>query len=266
MYFIANREDWLPKLPFTRAGWELDDEVDMIYGPGAGYTHLSNILASLPADNKPRYTNYGKGVLAWETDAEAAQFVNQYADFISADFYFWTDPNICAEHEGGRMYLHLGLFTQQNVRALTASECRNAWNYGYMIDRLRQLDAMSGGTAPTQRKPMWSFVEVGNPWSEDMPKITPAQLRAAVWHSIIAGARGIIYFNHTFGGTCQTQHALRDQCYDTIRVTVQSTNQQITQLASVLNSSFADGYVTASSGVHAKGSICAASGLQKEAR
>ena len=37
------------------------------------------------------------------------------------------------------------------------------------------------------------------------PSITPPQIRAAVWHSLIAGARGITYFNHSFGGRCQTQ-------------------------------------------------------------
>jgi hypothetical protein len=249
MYFIAHAGDWVSQLPFARAGWELDDEVDMIYGAPSGFTHLSTILSSLPADNKPRYANYGKGVMAWLSDADASQFVDQYPDVTSADFYFWTDPDICVESQGGWFYLHLGLFTEQTLRALTTSECRNAWNYGYVIDRLRQLDAMAGGTAPTQRKSMWAFVEVGNPWTVSVPYITPAQLQAAIWHSIIAEARGIIYFNHSFAGACITQHALRESCYAAIRATVQTTNQQITQLAPVLNSSFADGYVTVSSGV-----------------
>ena len=29
--------------------------------------------------------------------------------------------------------------------------------------------------------------------------IAPEEVRAAVWHSLIAGARGIVYFNHSFG-------------------------------------------------------------------
>ena len=58
---------------------------------------------------------------------------------------------------------------------------------------MRALDAMDG-----QRKPIWNFVEVGHPFTEsNAPTITGPQIRAAVWHSIIAGARGIIYFNHT---------------------------------------------------------------------
>lgn len=249
MHYFAHAGEWVQQLPFTRSGWELDDEVDMRFSASQGFARLSSILSTLPADNKPRYANYGKGVLSWLSDANAAQYINQYPDVTSADLYFWTDPHVCGETEGGWLYVNIGLFTDQNVRALTNAECRNAWNYGYVIDRLRQLDGMTGGTAPAQRKPMWAFVEVGNPWTEVVPPITPVQLRSAVWHSIIAGARGVIYFNHTFGGPCQTQHALRDSCYASIRAAVLSVNQQITQLAPVLNASFADGYVTASSGV-----------------
>ena len=47
-------------------------------------------------------------------------------------------------------------------------------------------------------KPVWAVVELGHPFSEsDWPTITPAQVRAAVWQSLIAGARGIVYFNHS---------------------------------------------------------------------
>ena len=65
---------------------------------------------------------------------------------------------------------------------------------------------------------MLAFVELGHPFTEeDWPSITPAQARAAVWSSIIHGAQGIIYFNHSFGGPCQTQHILRDPCYAGMR-------------------------------------------------
>ena len=75
--------------------------------------------------------------------------------------------------------------------------------------------------------------------SEDhWPSITPSQIRAAVWHSLIAGARGITYFNHSFGGRCRTQHALREPCYASVRATVKATNKQIKSLAPVLNAPF----------------------------
>jgi len=70
-----------------------------------------------------------------------------------------------------------------------------------------------------------------------------------VWSSIIHGARGIIYFNHSFGGPCETQHALRESCYAAVRAVVTTVDSQITALAPVLNAPFADGVVKGSSGV-----------------
>ena len=50
------------------AGWLTSDEVDMTHGPGGGPAHIADILAGLPQDGKIRYSNYGQGVLFWETD------------------------------------------------------------------------------------------------------------------------------------------------------------------------------------------------------
>jgi hypothetical protein len=137
---------------------------------------------------------------------------------------------------------------------LTAAECRGGWNYGYVLDRLRFLDGLDGAS-PAQRKPIWAFVELGWPFSETAAQggraIQPAEVRSAVWHSVIAGARGIIYFQHSFGGPCPTHHVLRDSCYTAIRTEVTTINQRLTALAPVLNAPFADGYVTASSGIRA---------------
>ena len=106
--------------------------------------------------------------------------------------------------------------------------------------------------SPARSKPIWNFIEVGHPFTEnDAPTITAPQIRAAVWHSLIAGARGIIYFNHNFGGSCQSQHVLRDNCGTAIRPTVKATNEQVTRLAPVLNAPFADGLLTTTNTVRA---------------
>jgi hypothetical protein len=218
------------------AGWELFDEIDMQQGPGQGYATLNNALAQLPNDGRMRYNNYGKGVIFWETDAQAERFVNRFQDIVSADIYWFTDPNVSGGYEGGKL-LNRG-------RPLTLAQTRRAANYGFTVDRLRALDAMD-----RQRKPIWSFVEVGWPASETAAQgaraIQSAEVRAAVWHSIIAGARGIIYFNHSFGGPNQTQHCLREPAYAAVRAVVKSTNQLIRQLAPVLNAPFADSLATA---------------------
>ena len=101
--------------------------------------------------------------------------------------------------------------------------------------------------------PIWNFVEVGWPLTETEAQgaraIQPAEITAAVWHSIIAGARGIIYFNHSFGGPNTTQHCLREPEYAAVRAAVRRTNQLIAQLAPELNAPFADGFVSASPSV-----------------
>ena len=119
---------------------------------------------------------------------------------------------------------------------LSATECHRAANYGAAVRRVRGL------VNPTGSKPVWAYVELGHPFDEsDWPTITPPQVRAAVWQSLIAGARGIVYFNHSFGGPHQTQQILRDGAvagsfYASIRSQVTATNRRIKALAPVLNS------------------------------
>jgi hypothetical protein len=204
------------------AGWELRDEIDMELGPDQGFAELQRILAGLPVDGRLRYNNYGKGVMFWHSDAEAARFINAQ-DLVSADTYWFTDNNICSQWEGGALLT-------DSTRPLTAAECHRASNYGATVRRVRQL------VSPPGSRPVWAFVEVGHPFTQaDWPTIRPQEVQAAVWQSLIAGARGVIYFNHSFGGPNQTQHALRDPAYAEIRSAVSATNRQIAALAPVLN-------------------------------
>jgi F5/8 type C domain len=226
------------------AGWLLADEIDMTQGPGACQGSLQTIKNGLPQDGRARYANYGKGIFpGWETDAQFACFV-EAQDLQSADIYWFTDPNACTSFSEGPSLFGLN-------RALTQAECRRAANYGYVVDRMRALDARNG-----VRKPIWNFVEVSHPFSEappQSPTITGPQIRAAVWHSIIAGARGIIYFQHSFGigQPCYgDHHTLRSDCHGN-RAAVQATNAQIKELAPVLNAPFADGLVSTAAEVRA---------------
>jgi hypothetical protein len=245
MYAIQSTGEGGPET----VGWLLADEADMWAGPGSsawtgkfrgegqvcipdhslcGYTVQKELALRLPGDSRMRMSTYGKGITFWETDTDAAQFVNFYQDVLAANNYWYTDLNICAQSEGGRLLL-------KGARALTPSECHRAANYGTTIDRVRSL------VSPQGSRPIWAAVELGHPASEqDWPTITPAQIDAAVWSSVIHGARGIIYFNHSFAGACPSQHILRDPCYKKIRRTVTRLNKRITSLAPVLNAPFAD--------------------------
>jgi hypothetical protein len=230
-------------------GWLLPDEPDMWAGPGGGtwtgafpgegdvcaggrtdcgYTVQTTAGAAFPDDGRLRYANYGKGVLYWLSDQAAARFVNQYQDVVSADAYWYTDRNICGPNEGELLLGRAG-------RALTDDLCHRAANYGLTVERVRDL------VEPPGSRPVWAFVEVGHPFTnDDWPTITPGQIRAAVWSSLIHGARGIVYFNHSFGGDCESQHVLRDPCYAQTRAAVTELNRQITDLAPVLNAPFVD--------------------------
>ena len=213
------------------------DEADMYFGPGnaawnrttfkcvvdnswCGYTAMAESKALHPAgDGRFDYANFGKGVMMWEGPAQASGFVNNYTTVTSADLYFYTDPNLCPG-EAGR---YLGI---------SPNLCQRSANYGMVIDKMRGLDAMDN-----VRQPIWAFIEDGHPFSDQTATtITPNQLAGAVYSSLIHEARGIIYFNHNFGGTCNgNQHSMRDNCYPETNAKIIAVNQQIKDLAPVLN-------------------------------
>jgi hypothetical protein len=226
MAFIQSDE----RTRFTRissetAGWLLMDEIDMTDGPTACHGRLERIKSGLPADRRAHYNNYGKGVLLWETNAEAACFIDAQ-QIVSSDLYWFTDPN--QRRMIGERWLPEG------ERRMTFNEVRRAANYGYQVDRMRALDLRDG-----RRKPIWNFVEVGWPFTESAADggraIQPDEIRAAVWHSLIAGARGIVYFDHQFGGPCPDRVLRPPYCYPENRAMVKSVNRQINDLAPVLN-------------------------------
>jgi hypothetical protein len=105
--------------------------------------------------------------------------------------------------------------------------------------------------------PIFNYVENGGPMSEDTTAasyITPPEMNAAVWSCIIHGARGVIYFNHTFAGPAQTQDNFAAAYYQAIQGSqsisiynqAKATNALVADLATVLNSQTALGYLTVS--------------------
>jgi hypothetical protein len=228
---VIQAEDTRSGVGVESAGWLLSDEIDMTVGPSACPTLLDPLRAGVAGDGRFIFDNYGKGVMFWQSDAEAACFAN-YDDVNSSDIYWMTDSNVCTSSSEGPRFFGL-------TRALTDAECRRAANYGYVVDKMRRLDALDG-----VRHPIWNFVEVGCPFDNNMC-ISPAQARAAVWHSLIAGARGILYFNHSFSGEI-THHVLRDERYQAMIDTITAVNQQIVSIAPALNGpSLATGFAAA---------------------
>ena len=165
--------------------------------PPDGYDEMQRVADATPYDGRVRYSGYGKGVLFWDVGCRGSSLRQQLPGHR---------PGRCLLLHRQRRLLTSRLAPGRWYPGIVETDhCHVASNYGWIIDRLEGL------VSPPRSKPVWAVVELGHPFSEsDWPTITPPQVRAAVWQSLIAGARGIIYFNHSFGGPDQTQHILRD--------------------------------------------------------
>ena len=217
------------------AGWEMYDEIDMQQGPGQGYSDAKqHTFASSRTMAVCATITTARGLCSGRQIAGSAQFVNGFQDVVSADIYWFTDPNVSGSSEGGKLL---------NGGSLTPTQTRRAANYGYTVDRMRALDAMDG-----QRKPIWTFVEVGWPFSETAAQGAGLFSRRKSGGGVAQhhrwGARHHL-FQPQFRRSPQSQHCLREPAYAAVRAAVKSTNQLITQLAPVLNAPFADGFVSA---------------------
>jgi hypothetical protein len=261
--------------------YEGTDEADMEFGPGwdswnktdnscvpaggkCGYTVARWFYTGQPAGlGSPGYPiggtvkeqGYGKGVLFWETPRQAAEFL-KYSDILSADSYWMTDDSLGLASLGGCSFFpaHSAACGNGAGQGLTKAQRQLAANYAYDVTKLEQLQAMNG-----KSKPIVVDVETGCPFTNSDNCTTPGAMTAAAWHALIAGARGIIWFQHNFGGSCIDFRTIIDgsnpaspmyNCDQTPGVTLHDMvtaltrfNSEVNHLSSVLLSPFADGYV-----------------------
>ncbi len=263
-----------------------DDEDDMNLGAGSGsydatkftcvtsapcgytasrlaYTgSMANVTRRVPqpypsagAGKRAVHQGDGKGVLFWESAAQAAKFL-RYSDTVSADSYWMTDPDLEVASQGGcALFPHTASCRAGNGQNLTAAQSHLPVNYEFDVKAPEALDQMNQVS-----KPVVVDIETGCPFSTNDNCITPAETSAAAMHAIIAGARGIIWFQHNFGGPCHDDRVFVDgsnpasgmyHCHQTPGVTlhdvvvnVTAFNAEINSLNSVLLAPFARGYVS----------------------
>lgn len=227
MFFIAQEDGWtaaeLGTNPWV-VGHLASDELDMTSSDPIG--EQATIVASLRtrADGRFVYTNYGKGVLESFWAVGDMPTLVQMVDVCSDDLYWFTDPYLGPENPAPDTFPDSVPF-------------REAANYGWTTDRMRTFDD------DVHPHPFWNFVELGHPFGPGDPdpwdgvdgKIDIDDIEGAVYHSIVHGATGIVYFNHSFEGPVITQNVLRDDS-PTIATTVTAINARINSLAPVLNS------------------------------
>jgi hypothetical protein len=266
--------------------YEGQDEADMNYGTGSDAWNEKD-LTCIPANNQCGYTvarwyytgepakygkpdyplkgtikeqGFGKGVLFWDTDKQAAEFLN-YSDILDADSYWMTDSDLNEAGQGG-----CALFPDSPAicghgsgSGLTNAQRALPANYAYNVTKLEQLQAMNGSP-----KPILVDVETGCP-KAGYGCTTPNAMTAAAWHALIAGARGIIWFQHNFGGPCVDYRTIIDgsnseshgySCQQTPGVTLHDmvvaltkVNTEINSLNSALLAPFAEGYVSSKNDV-----------------
>jgi hypothetical protein len=258
------------------------DEVDMKYGPGwdawdkatnecipangeCGYTVARWYYTGQPAGlGNPGYSvkgtvkhqGYGKGVLFWDSAQQAAEFL-KFTDILSADSYWMTDSALNLASQGGCALFpgNPKICGHGGGIGLTNAQRQLPANYAYNVTKLEQLEALNGGS-----KPVIVDVETGCPFIGQDSCTTPDAMIAAAWQALIAGARGILWFQHNFGGPCVDYRTILDgsnpessmyDCQQTPGVTehdvvlaLKEFNSLVNSLNTVLLSPFADGYVS----------------------
>ena len=179
----------------------------------------------------------------------------RHVDVGTLDAYWFAGSNSAAlTYQAAVIYNTNG--NGSGTPNATADQTRRGFLYGDMIDAQRTYQA---GQYPA---PIWGIVENGGPYSQDMQLsyyIQPPELNWAVWQSIIHGARGIVYFNYTPAGPYQADDNMADgwnagTAYSAVWpgqtvsmfAQTQATDALVQQLAPVINSSTALGYVTVS--------------------
>lgn len=222
-------------------GHVLHDEKDMAgdtpTGAQQGITDLRAQVDAIPRDGRLLFGNFGKGIAFWHSDRYVRSFVNEFADVNSLDVYWMTDADALQVSQGAKLL-------NGGTRVSTENESRMPYNYQLSFQQMRR------NVDPAGSKPLWNFVELGHPGvgGTTFSAITNAEIRAAAWHSIIAGARGLCYFNITFTDP-QNYNLVRN--VPAIKTYMGTLNGQITKLASVLNGPSVADWLTTSSGVSA---------------
>lgn len=209
-------------------GHFLDDEVDGRFPPEEGKAHLASRKDAAPG-GLFSYANFTYMVLENDLDPKVSSaYVNDYTDVVSVDKYWYSIPHCSAEP-----------YRDVSLLPIEQESCRSSSSYGTVMKALRQRDAEDG-----KLQPLWQFVE--NLGGTDQPQnfsgyIQAAQIQGAVMSSIINEARGIVYFNQSFSGPCQSSNVFRsaqvvpDFCGQQQVQAVKQVNQRIHRLAPVIN-------------------------------
>jgi len=197
------------------AGWMHQDEPDNAQrNPEGGYgppVEPAVIVAGYEAmkqtdPTRPIYLNLGQGV-AWDQWTGRGVRRNKPEDY--------------PQYVQGSDIVSFDIYPASSDRAIKGQ----LWRVGFGVKRLREWSGPD--------KTIWAHIECTRIRGGE--KATPEQVRAMVWMALVNGATGIQYFVHEWdskGKLVSASQLLNDP---EMREAVMRINQQIHELAPVLN-------------------------------
>jgi hypothetical protein len=217
-------------------GWAQEDEPDNAQSaPGGGYTDcippsaiISRYKAAKAADaNRPVYLGVGQGT-----------------GFNADNCYYGRGETCCSAPRNFNdypLYAQGGDILASDV--YPENDAHPLWWVSRTTDRLRYWS--------NYQKPVWQDIELVNFGNKSSVTLTPAEVAAEVWMTIIHGARGYMYFVHQFSPVEEEDSILHPEHAD-VKAAVAATDAQVAALARVLNTpSVGNGVTVASSSPHA---------------
>lgn len=191
----------------------------------------------------------------------------RYLNIGSIDEYWMSGATSTSgnslDMEGGKIYNIPGSGCQgiNGNGCITTAQARCGCRYGDMIRPVYGTTVgMPAGTDQSSWQtanpaPLFAFIEDSNPYADTgATNPTPPEINWSVWSSLIHGARGIIYFDHDFAGSCVSDDFVTSSCAQspypgqTVSVDTQiaTTDTEANTFATELNSPTALGYVSVS--------------------
>ena len=157
---------------------------------------------------RPVFMNLGQGV-GWDGWHGRGIYTGQWQDY--------------PEYQKGADVLSFDIYPAQSNHAATAGQ---HWRVAYGVKRLREWT--------DDDKPVWNIIEASR-IREGNNEVTPHELRAQAWMSIVHGSTGLAYFVHYWDadGNVNTNSLWSNPV---LRPAVTALNAEITSLAPVINS------------------------------
>lgn len=228
MYIICPQNDYALELlrkndPLLQCvvGWMHQDEPDNAqrqpdgkYGPPVAPGKIVDDYQRIKANDpsRPVYLNLGQGV-AWDDWVGRGVRRNKPEDY--------------PQYIKGTDIVSFDIYPAASDRAIRGE----LWRVGHGVKRLREW------AGPQQ--PLWSFIECTR--ISGKGKATPQEVRSMVWMALVNGASGIEYFVHEWAdGKLVSDHQLLEDTE--MRDAVMRINQEVRQLAPILNSPSLSGF------------------------